>query len=304
LAHSNFSCSKVNWRAEIDRLDGAYSEQTVRGYHADLTVFESWCLANSFAVAPATPEQVAAFIAWDGQRSAVSTLKRRLAAIRKIHRLIRAPCPVDDEEVAIALRRAMRGKIRRPKQAKGLTADVRDRLLDACPNTLIGIRDRAMIAVGYDTLCRRAELVNIAVEDLVRLPSGGGKILVRKAKNDPFGDGRWAFLSDVAIAHLDAWLAASGIQDGYVFRRLINATVHHFSVDPLTVNRRIKAAAKRAGLEEAICRSLTGHSMRVGAAQDLMSAGRDILVIMTAGGWTSMNVVGRYVREAQLNVWG
>ena len=44
--------------------------------------------------------------------------------------------------------------------------------------------------------------------------------------------------------------------------------------------------------------------MRIGPAQDLMCAGRDILVIMTAGGWTSMNVVGRYVREAQLNLWG
>lgn len=74
-------------------------------------------------------------------------------------------------------------------------------------------------------------------------------------------------------------------------------------IDCLTVNRRIKAAAKRAGRDERVCRSLTGHSMRIGAARDLMCAGRDILVIMTAGGWTSMNVVGRYVREAQLNVW-
>ena len=67
--------------------------------------------------------------------------------------------------------------------------------------------------------------------------------------------------------------------------------IHHFQVG-------------RAGLDESVWRTLTGHSMRVGAAQDLMCAGRDILVIMTAGGWTSMNVVGRYVREAQMNVWG
>lgn len=294
----------IRWRDEIDRLSGAYSDHTLKGYHADLTIFETWCLANDCEVAPSTPEQVAAFIAWDAPRSSVSTLKRRLAAIRKIHRLIRAPCPVDDEEVAIALRRAMRGKVRRPKQALGLTATLRDQLIAACPDSLIGLRDRAMIAVGYDTLCRRSELVNIAVDDLVRLPNGCGKILVRRAKNDPFGDGRWAFLSAKAVAHLDRWLEASGVEDGYVFRRLINATVHRISIDSLTVNRRIKAAAIRAGLDEAVWRTLTGHSMRVGAAQDLMCAGRDILVIMTAGGWTSMNVVGRYVRDAQLNVWG
>jgi integrase/recombinase XerD len=301
---SNTNESACDWRASIDRLNGAYSDHTLKGYHADLAIFESWCLANGCEVVPATPEQVAAFLAWNAPRASVSTLKRRLAAIRKIHRLARAPCPVDDEEVAIALRRAMRGKVRRPKQARGLTAALRDQLLAACPDTLIGLRDRAMIAVGYDTLCRRSELANIAVDDLVRLPNGGGKILVRRAKNDPFGDGRWAFLSAKALAHLDRWLEASGVAEGYVFRRLINATVHRISIDSLTVNRRIKAAAERAGLEESVWRTLTGHSMRVGAAQDLMCAGRDILVIMTAGGWTSMNVVGRYVRDAQLNVWG
>lgn len=97
---------------------------------------------------------------------------------------------------------------------------------------------------------------------------------------------------------------AGEIEDGYVFRRVINETVQPGPIDCLTVNRRIKAAAKRAGQDEGVCRSLTGHSMRIGAAQDLMCAGRDILVIMTAGGWTSMNVFGRYVREAQLNMWG
>ncbi len=83
-----------------------------------------------------------------------------------------------------------------------------------------------MIVVGYDTLSRRSELANIAVADLVRLPNGGGKILVRRAKNDPFGDDRWAYLSAKAVAHLDRWLAASGEEEGYVFRRLINATAH------------------------------------------------------------------------------
>lgn len=78
---------------------------------------------------------------------------------------------------------------------------------------------------------------------------------------------------------------------------------HRVSIDSLTVNRRIKAAAIRAGFDVTVWRTLTGHSMRVGAAQDLMCAGRDILVIMTAGGWISMNVVGRCAREAQLNVW-
>ena len=79
-----------------------------------------------------------------------------LAGIRKVHRLMRLPNPAEDEEVLLAMRRALRTKPRRPKQAYGLTKKLRDKLIAACPNDLLGIRNRALIAVGYDTLCRRS----------------------------------------------------------------------------------------------------------------------------------------------------
>ena len=59
----------------------------------------------------------------------------------------------------------------------------------------------------------------------------------------------------------------------------------------------------RAFVRRFTLRALSGHSMRVGAAQDLMAAGRDILMIMNAGGWTSATMVARYVSGAQVNVW-
>jgi site-specific recombinase XerD len=296
--------SEVDWHREIDRLAGAYAETTLRGYRSDFAIFERWCLASGFQPIPSEPETVAEFIAADAATSATSTLKRRLCAIRKVHRLLRLPSPVDDEEVAIALRRAMRSKRRRPKQALGLSAELRDRVIAACPgDTLIGMRDRVIFAVGYDTLCRRTELVNLQLEDLARQPNGAGKILVRRAKNDPFGDGRWAYISPSAMAHLDLWLEASGVHDGLILRAVIRNAVQTRGVDPVAINRRLKAMAKAAQLDPASVSDLSGHSMRVGAAQDLMVAGRSLLQIMTAGGWTSANVVGRYVRDADLNVW-
>jgi hypothetical protein len=80
----------------------------------------------------------AGFIAADAVKSASSTLKRRLCAIRKVHRLMRLANPVEDEEVTTALRRALRSKRRRPKQALGLIATMRDQLIAACPDTLTG----------------------------------------------------------------------------------------------------------------------------------------------------------------------
>ena len=75
--------------------------------------------------------------------------------------------PGSGRAVVIAMRRALRSKLQRPRQALGLTHDLRDRLIRACPDTLMGKRDRAMIAIEIDTLCRRAELVGLRVEDLL-----------------------------------------------------------------------------------------------------------------------------------------
>lgn len=292
-----------DWRAAIDKLEGAYAPSTLRGYRADFAVFAVWCRAAAVAPIPAEPEQVAAFIAADAARSAPATLKRRLCAIRKVHRLLRAPSPVDDEVVNLAFRKALRAKRRRPKQAAGLNAALRDALIAACPPGLQGLRDRAMIAVGYDTLCRRVELVALLAEDLVPLPDGGARVLVRRAKTDPFGDGRWAFISPQAGRALSAWRQAAAIERGPLFRPFRNGVLLANDLHPIVVGRVLKSAAARAGLPEETIRRLSGHSMRVGAAQDLMIAGRDLLQIMTAGGWTSVNVVGRYVRDAQFNIW-
>jgi integrase len=79
-------------------------------------------------------------------------------------------------------------------------------------NTPIGIRNRAIIAVGYDTLCRRCELVALRGEDLSELEDGAMSILVRRAKNDPFGDGRLGYLTPKTATLLRKWLEISNIR--------------------------------------------------------------------------------------------
>ena len=95
-----------NWREAITRLEGAYSENTLRSYRADFARFEEWCLQENLCSLPAAPETVAEFIRYDAIKSSPATLRRRLAGIRKVHRLMRLANPVGDEEVLIAMRRA------------------------------------------------------------------------------------------------------------------------------------------------------------------------------------------------------
>lgn len=293
-----------DWRSAIARLEGAYSENTLRGYRADFARFEQWFLAANCCPLPAAPEAVAEFIRCDAIKSAPATLRRRLSGIRKIHRLMRLDNPVEDEEVLIAVRRALRAKSRRQKQARGLTRDLRDKLLAACPENLLGLRNRAIIAVGYDTLCRRAELVSLRVDDLAPLENGAMSILVRRAKNDPFGDGRFGYLAPAPVELLRAWLDAASLEKDWLFRKVSITRIGAKPLHPFTVNCILKTVANAAGLDPAIVAGLSGHSMRVGAAQDLMADGVGLLPIMQAGGWKSMNVIGRYVEHAEIALCG
>ena len=65
----------------------------------------------------------------------------------------------------------------------------------------------------------------------------------------------------------------------------------------------IKSAAKRDGLSPSIVDEFSGHSQRVGAAQDLLRKGFDTAAIMWAGGWKSVNTLSRYLEKAEHNVW-
>lgn len=286
-------------RGQLDvlfaRCRGAYSDMTLRGYRNDLEVFRSWCERKHQSWLPANPLTVASFIDEEALGKAVSTVKRRVSAIQFAHRMADLASPVGHSEVQLALRRAGRAKRRRPAQALGLTAEMLSRLVDACPSTLAGLRDAALFSVGYDTLCRSSELVAMRVENI---SDDFGSIRIPRSKSDQFGDGRIAYLSPATIGRLDAWLGAAGFKTGALFRGLHTQRVSKAPLDTSSIRRRIKKGAKRAGFPPAVVAGLSGHSMRVGAAQDMMVSGLDTLGIMQAGGWRTYNVLSRYVENA------
>jgi integrase len=169
-----------------------------------------------------------------------------------------------------------RRKGRRQEQALGLIASLKRKIIEACPEDLRGLRDRALIVTGYDTLCRRAELVELLTDDLTIKRDGSGTILVRKSKADKFSDGRLAYLSADAIAQLLRWLEAAQLTSGPIFRRVRGRHVWRSALHASAVASLIKHRAKGAGVGEVLIEHLSGHSMRVGAAQDMAAAGIDL----------------------------
>ena len=196
------------------------------------------------------------------------------------------------------VRRASRLKPRRPKQVRGLTRTILAKIIAACPSTLQGSRDAALISVGYDTLCRSSELALMLVEHVKLEDDGVAIIFIPRSKSDAAGDGRIAYLSPETAATLFQWLDASGLRSGPLFRALHLNRPYDGALATSSIRRIIKRATRRAGLDDTSARELSGHSMRIGAAQDMMVAGFDALAIMQAGGWKSANVVLRYVEHA------
>lgn len=292
-----------NWRAALARLEGAYSPRTLVEYAGDFMTFQHWCEGSGRAPLPAAASDLVQFVEAQMVVCAPRTVMRRLAVIRKIHGLLGLTDLSRDEGVKLAIRRGLRLKGRRPRQALGLSASLRDQLLNACPNSIKGLRDRALIAVGYDTLCRRSELAALRLEDVAPLADGACKVLIRRSKTDPYGQGGFGYISAEAATHLGAWLKTAQIREGPLFRAIFKSAVGQKAIHPRTVNRVLEACALQAGCDRSTVARLTAHSLRVGPAQDLAIAGRTVLQIMRAGRWRHADAVSRYVQAADVNVW-
>lgn len=297
------SLDAPNWRAEFRRLEGAYAPATIRSYLGDIAAFEAWCEEEGIAPFPAEVDTVCRFIEDQGTEKAASTVRRRLYAIRKVHRLLQMPDPTHDEEINLSLRRVRRSKAIRPRQAKGMTRDYLDRFRATQPDTVIGLRNRAMLSVGYELLTRRSELVALRTDDLEERGDGTFRVLIRRSKADQFGAGRIAFTSTRTAELLRHWLEIRGPEIDWLFCPVYQGKPINRDLSTTTVKRVVKQAAVRAQLDATDIAAFSGHSMRVGAAQDLLKRGFDTAAIMRAGGWKSVNVLARYLEHAEHNVW-
>ena len=295
--------STPDWRSEFQRLDGAYAPSTMRSYVKDVEIFEEWCRETGMPPFPADVETVCRFLEAQAEGLAPSTVHRRLYAIRKVHRLLRLPDPTHDEDINIALRRVRRANAVRPKQAKGLTREYLDMFLAAEPETPLGLRNRALLSLGYDLLTRRAELVALRTEDLTWRADGTLRVLIRRSKSDPFGEGRIAFTSTRTRRLIDHWLTWRGPYIPWLFCPIYQGKALARPLGTTTVRDIVKQAGRNAGLDDFVVKDFSGHSMRVGAAQDLLTMGHDTAAIMRAGGWKSVNILGRYLEVAEHNVW-
>jgi integrase len=262
--------------------------------------FITYCDKTGGCAMPAQVNKVAEFLIQTLDRGIKSsTIRRKVSSISAIHRLSCLDDPTKHPEVKITQRKIFRQLGTRFDQAYPITRALLEKLLDVCGQDLHGLRNRALLSVAYDSMRRRSELATLRVNDIEWLVDGSASILLRKSKTDQQGTGKWIHMTTATSSALRVWVNAADINDGLVFRGIRSSGAITEGLCESRVSRIYKTLARKAGLEDAIIQRISGHSMRVGGAHDLLTAGASLPQIMVKGGWAKTDTVMRYVERVQ-----
>jgi integrase len=282
----------------------AAAPATLRAYKADWTHFAAWCAEHGFVPVPAEPATVGAYLASLAGSHAPTTIRRRLAALGKMHRFNDLPWNPAHRDIQGPLQGILRSHGRPVQKAAALTLPMLRQILATCDQSARGRRDRALLLFGFAGALRRSELVALQVEDVAmvagstRASAGGGntggntgggglRLRIARGKTDQEGQGaeiglpRGRFVDTCPVRAFEAWQAVARRKAGPLFRKIstgggIGASALH----PDAVRRILAHRVRMAGLTVDGFDRLSAHALRVGfitAAYDQGVRDEDIM---------------------------
>jgi site-specific recombinase XerD len=277
----------------LAHINDAYAPNTIRAYRADFSEWISFFTKKGACPLPADPFVVSEFLLdlAEAGNNRASTIRRKCASISAIHRYGYFEDPTKHPEVKIAIRKINRKLGTRLKQAKPINRHMLNKMLGVCGDDLRGTRNRMILLLAYTTLRRRSELTSLRVEDLTLCGGGESLILLRQSKTDQTREGVLLALDIKTTKGVKAWIELAGMGDGYLLRGITGNRLN-LAMDPGQISRVFKSLAVKADLDS---KQISGHSTRIGAAQDLLDGGASIGQIMAKVGWSKVDTVMRYV---------
>ena len=284
---------------DIQRIQGALdqstSDKTRKSYASAWTSFQSWTRTRGALAMPASTVLVAAYLTHLAEERRVSV------ASGPVQPAAGHQDPTDNEGLRKVMHGISRSHGKAQRQAKPLTAEalaavkataksrrpVRhdgSRRESAEKAASRGLVDVALLSILRDGLMRRSEAAALTWADVELRENGTALLQVRRSKTDPEGEGVVLYIGKEAGEALRAIRPTEELLDQ-------NAPV--FGLSAKQIDQRVQAAAKAAGLGE----GFTGHSGRVGMAQDLVKSGVELPALMTAGRWKSAKMPARYTER-------
>ena len=276
----------------------ALSESSRRAYRADLDQFIGW--GGSI---PTSPDVIARYLAAHAGQQAISTLARRLVSIAKAHTSQGYPSPADSDLVRATLRGIRMTHGSKQRQVSPVEREDILQMVAGLSGTK-GIRDKAILLIGFAGAFRRSELVSLRIEDIEEAKQGL-LIHLRRSKTDQAGVGRkiaipFARGAVCPVKALQDWLKVAGISGGAVFRP-VNRHGHILAdaLTPQSVALLVKTRAKAIGLHPD---RFSGHSLRAGLVTSAAKLGVSSWKIREQTGHKSDAMLARYIRDANIFV--
>lgn len=303
VVNDSFLITKELTSAIETFLINSFSPKTAKAYKKDFEIFADWCLIFNLSPLPAHHETIAAFLADQAKNGIkVSTLNRRIAAIKAHHGAKGLDSPTSHPYVKVMLKGIKRTIGAAQNKKAPIIAGRLEKMVAFCDTSeLRGLRDRAILLIGFAGAFRRSEIVALNFEDLERTPEGI-KITIRKSKTDQEGLGQTiAIINGSIFRVVDAlydWLKAACITEGAIFTRIRKGdkmTKERLTAE--TIYNLVKNYASMAGLT---LTDFSPHSLRSGFITQAAMSGANLIKTMEVSRHRDPKTVMGYIREANL----
>lgn len=295
----------------VERMERSIPAETRRAYDRQWAQFATWCGEHGRTAMPATSQTLAEYVGFmvDADK-APSTIEQAIAAARTAHRYAghRGLPETDAARAVLKVHkrdRAARGQ--RTRKAPAVTLDPLRTMIGALDlDTVTGLRDRALLVLGFAMMGRRSELAALRIDDLT-FNEDGLTVLVRTSKTDqqaagasvplPYG----SHAATCPVRTVRAWLAVladNDLTDGPLFRRITrHGYLQEGGMSGAAINERVRTLAERAGVPDAA--KFTAHGLRAGGPTEAARRGVPVAHIAEHGRWSKASpVVHEYVRTA------
>lgn len=288
----------------------AWAPATREAYARDWQQFQSWIESHDLDALPADPRMVATYLARLARSMSAATVKRKATAIGVVHRLAGHPNPVQEPLVRAELKGIRRALSVAPKRAAPLLIDHLQAIVSGLPDNLRGLRDKAIILVGWSGALRRSEIAGMQVEHLAFMDQGV-RLLVPRSKTDQEGAGEHVAIFYATrralcpVAALRDWLGKAAIDRGAVFRQVTQSRRDpRLLQEPVTthnVRYVVQSAARRAGIQpEQFGERFSAHSLRAGFITEAARVGKPEYTIAAQSRHKSAEVLRSYIRVASV----
>lgn len=297
LVGSDNSLLKEHHEELREYLKQSVSDSTRRALKNDMDHFKAWG-----GRVPASPELVASYLTAHAEKLSIATLRRRLVSITKAHRLGGYESPVQSELVQMTIKGIRRVHGKPQRRVSPILKDDLIAMVAHAPDNMIGVRDKALLLIGFAGAFRKSELVALKCNDL-EFSKQGLTITIQRSKTDQAGEGRQVAIPYAKgricpVRALREWIEQLPDQSGAIFRSVTKAgKISEVHLSARSVSNIIKRYVSSIGLDP---ENYSGHSLRAGLATSAAMHGISSWKIRAQTGHKSDAMLQRYIREGDL----